>query len=123
MNQDVPGPGHYPPPDNVFNKTATKFGTSTRDELYKSHLAPGPGKYHNDEVDNTSYRFFAPTHKFGKSTRTDFNESRYAPGPGKYDIGGESFSKVKKGYTILPKREGSNKKSSDDTPGPGTYKQ
>jgi hypothetical protein len=114
----VPGPGAYDQSSKIINAGAPSYGmgTSKRDDLSKSGLAPGPGAYSLKPSVQEGPRF-----GFGTSKRDEGEGfSKTVPGPGAYSLKGE-FEKSGHGTTLVPRRPDSAYLAVGQIPGPGAY--
>jgi len=118
MGEEAKKPGNE---KTAFLRTAPQAFSQPKESAFGDHSTPGPGQNYNPNVDNYSFRYFAPTYSFGTSTRDDLynSEAKNFPGPGKYSHPGGI--KTKSGFTILGRHP--SKGNSSDTPAPNVYNQ
>ena len=145
-----PGPGQYNIPTKLFNgpkySMATKLGPN---ELSKSSIVPGPGKYNINFTDRTSSAKYTmrskpspkkkeitpgpgnynlrkdtinvPSYKFGHEGKKglEYVNTRYVPGPGNYDYNADILHEKNPKFSFGKEIRRVIKRYK--TPGPGQY--
>jgi len=117
----IPGPGTYNQTSKALHERSPnyRFGSSTRDGLYRSGDSPGPGSY--SARANTIGKGSTPKYRFGTSDRSqDDISTRGLPGPGAYNYRSE-FGDTGKGMSLVPRRSENDLLTSGAIPGPGAY--